>query len=249
MKKWWLKNQHRVIDFFILLVSIIFTLAIEGKLVEYFSFAKKHPMWTILILGVFWIYLFWRKIKYEVLQDDLQEKLNEIKEENKFYTDLISSFKYQISEPLENKLFEVSKKLKFDNNYRITVYTYTKNRFFSIGRYSHNEEYRKFGRIAIRDQNELLFKAWQNGNLTQTLKPDVRRKMKSQKISIHYLYEKNDELPEKNKFGVVVFETTNKKDKKFNNGNLDSCIKEISEFFHSSWNIRQDLNFAMQEGL
>ena len=38
-------------------------------------------------------------------------------------------------------------------------------------------------------------------------------------------------MPEKNKFGVVVFETTNKKDKKFNNGNLDNSIKEINNFF------------------
>lgn len=248
-RKWWNKNQHRLIDFFILLVSIIFTLAVEGKLVEYISLVKKYPMWTLLVLGLLWIYLFWKKIQYEINQDNLQEKLDDTLEENKFYSDLISSFKYQISEPLENKLFEVSKELKLDNNYRITVYTYTKNRFFSIGRYSHNEEYRKFGRIAIRDKNELLFKAWQSGNLTQTLKPDMRRKMKSQKISIHYLYEKNDELPEKNKFGVVVFETTNRKDKKFNNGNLDNSIKEINNFFHNNWNIRQDLNFAMQEGL
>ena len=25
--------------------------------------------------------------------------------------------------------------------------------------------------------------------------------------------------------------------------------KEINNFFHNNWNIRQDLNFAMQEGL
>ena len=60
-RKWWNKNQHRLIDFFILLVSIIFTLAVEGKLVEYVSLVKKYPMWTLLVLGLLWIYLFWKR--------------------------------------------------------------------------------------------------------------------------------------------------------------------------------------------
>ena len=195
------------------------------------------------------VFLAWKKISYEISQDNLKEELDSIKEENSFLKELISSFKYQISQPLEDKLYEVYNELKFDNHYRITVYTYTKDRFFSIGRYSKNTHYKSFGRIAIKDKNELLFQAWHNGELNKKISPDKRRKMPSEKIAIKYLYEKNELTPNKDKFGVVVFESTQKNTVKLNNGQLDKAVNKINLFLNDKMGIRQDLKFAIEEGV
>lgn len=245
---WLLKYSHRIIDILITVTAIIFTLLIEGKFNE-FEIIHKHPVKSIIIMSLISILLAWKKISYEINQDNLKEELKSIKEENNFLKELISSFKYQISQPLEDKLFEIYNELKFDNHYRITVYTYTKDRFFSIGRYSKNTHYKSFGRIAIKDKNELLFQAWHNGELNKKISPDRRRKMPSEKIVIKYLYEKNELTPNKDKFGVVVFESTIQNTKKFNNVQLDKAVDTINVFLNYNMGIRQDLNFAMEEGV
>ncbi|MGQ4002897.1 hypothetical protein QIW31_07635 [Francisellaceae bacterium CB299] len=240
-------NIRRITEIFILVFSVILTLALSGKL--YFDTLNNNSGWVIFASALLLLILSITKIVLEIKGENLQLKVIKLQEENQFYSDLIGSFKYQISEPLENKLCEVYKKLGFDNKYRITVYTHTTDRFFSIGRYSKNENFRKFGRIAIRDKNELLFKAWNNGELLENISPDSRRKMPSKKIAINYLYEKNEQHPDKNKFGVVVFETTNGRDSKLKDDNLQEHVQTINEFFHNSWNIKQDLSFATSEGL
>jgi uncharacterized FlaG/YvyC family protein len=241
-------NFHRIIDFLAIVVTIIFTLLIEGKFNE-IEFVKRHPNIALSVMIIISLLVAWKKISYEKKQNNLEENLNKIKEENKYLKDLISSFKYQISKPLEDQLCAIYNDLNFNNHYRITVYTYTKGVFFSIGRYSKNTDYNNFGRIAIKNKNELLFTAWHNGEVNQEVSPDKQRKMPSQKIVIKYLYEKNDRLPKKDKFGVVVFETTKKNTKHFNNGKLNEAAHQINSFINESIGIRQDLNFAIDEGV
>jgi hypothetical protein len=248
-KNWWVvKNYNRVIDLLIPIVAIFFTLLVEGKFDGYQT-VKEHPVNFIVLFSVISIVLVILKLFYESNQENLEKSLESALEENLFLKDLISSFKYQISQPLEDKLYEIYKDLKFDNHYRITVYTYTKDRFFSIGRYSNNTHYKAFGRIAIKDKSEVLFKAWYNGELNEKVSPQSSRKMPSERIAIKYLYEKNDNTPDKDKFGVVVFETTQKNTKKLNNGNLDLAVKKINEFLNDKMGIKQDLKFAMEESV
>lgn len=249
MKKWFKKHWILFVDIFIPIVAIFFTLLVEGKLSEYITYTKEHPVNSILIMVLISLLLAGLKIYYEYNKENLQDELESLGEENQFLKGLISEFKYQISKPLEDKLYEIFRDLKFDGHYRITVYTHTSGRFFSIGRYSENPNYKKFGRIAIRDKNELIFRAWENGELTETVQPNQKLNMKSVKISIKYLYEKNEVAPKKDRFGIVVFETTKNKENKIKNGNLDNAVEKIQKFFDEQWHIKQNLNFAMQEDL
>jgi len=241
-------QKYRIVDVFIPLVAIIFTLLIEGKFDDIGS-VKRHPIFLMSIMFVFSFILIVLKIYFEYSEENLKKKVSSLSVENDFFKELISSFKYQISQPLEDKLYEIYNELNFDNRYRITVYTYTKKQFFSIGRYSANTHYKEFGRISIKNENEVLFDAWHNGELNKKVNPNSERKMPSEKIAIKYLYEKNEHSPKKDKFGVVVFETTNSNTKKLNNGKLDSTVKNLNEFLNDNMGIRQDLNFAMQEDL
>lgn len=245
----WIKRKyHHIVDLLIAVVGINFALLIEGKY-DGNEWIKNHPVNAIVLMALISIILVVIKIIYEVKQVNLKEEVSASNEENIFLKGLISNFKYQISQPLEDKLYQLSNELTFDNKYRITVYTHTTDRFFSIGRYSQNTSYKKFGRIAIKDKDELISKAWHDGELIETIKPDNTRNMKSEKIAIKYLYEKNEYNPKKDKFGVVVFETTHKTTKKFNSGKLDEAVKSINDFLNNTMDIRQDLNFAMKEGV
>jgi hypothetical protein len=249
LKKWLNKSWILFVDILLPIVAILFTLLVEGKLSEYISYTKEHPLNSIGIMVTISLILAGLKIYHEYNKKNLQEELELLGEENKFLIGLISEFKYQISKPLEDKLYEIFRDLKFDGQYRITVYTHTAGRFFSIGRYSENPNYKKFGRIAIRDKNELIFKAWENEELTETVHPNQKLNMRSVKISIKYLYEKNDTTPKKDRFGIIVFETTKNKENKIKNGNLDNAVEKVQNFFNEQWHIKQNLNFAMQEGL
>lgn len=249
MKKFLNKYKNQIIDFLILIDTIVFTLLIEGKFADYLEFVKVHPMKSIAFMGVISFILGIIKIIFELKQINLEEQLDEVNIENEFLKDLISAFKYQISQPLEDKLYEVFKNLKLNHQHRITVYTYTKGTFISIARYSENATYKSFGRISINDKSELLFKAWETKELNEIVAPDPKRKMPSKKIVIKYLYEKNDTSPKKDKIGVIVFETINDKDSKFNNGKLNTAVDSINEFMNESWNVKQDLNFAIREGV
>lgn len=237
------------IEFLIFLFGIILTLLIEGKFDSYIAYAKEHPINSICIVSAVLIILVAIKILYEYNRIKKEENLSLLKEENVFLSGLISNFKYQISQPLEDELCKAFRKLKLDNNYRITVYTYTYDRFFSIGRYSENPNYKKFGRIAIRDKKELIFKAWYGNELTEKVTPDQKLNMKSKKISIKFLYEKNSEHPRKDRFGLIVFETTKNKESKLELVNLEEATELIQTYFDNKWNIRQNLTFAMREGL
>lgn len=73
--------------------------------------------------------------------------------------------------------------------------------------------------------------------------------MPSEKIAIKYLYEKNELTPNKDKFGVVVFESTQKNTVKLNNGQLDKAVNKINLFLNDKMGIRQDLKFAIEEGV
>ena len=73
--------------------------------------------------------------------------------------------------------------------------------------------------------------------------------MPSEKIAIKYLYERNELTPNKDKFGVVVFESTQKNTKKLNNSQLDNAVKTINIFLNDKMGIRQDLNFAIEQGV
>lgn len=249
MKKWFKRNWILFVDISLPIIAILFTLLVEGKLSEYIVYTKEHPSNSIVIMVVISLILAGLKIYYEYNRENLKEELESLGEENQFLKGLISEFKYQISKPLEDKLYEIFRDLKFDGQYRITVYTHTAGRFFSIGRYSENPNYKKFGRIAIRDKNELIFKAWENGELTDTVQPNQKLNMRSVKISIKYLYEKNETTPRKDRFGIIVFETTKNKENKIKNGHLDSAVEKVQNFFNEQWHIKQNLNFAMQEGL
>ena len=150
---------------------------------------------------------------------------------------------------MEDELCKIFRLLKLDTHYRITVYTYTSEIFFSIGRYAENSNLKKFGRIAISDKEEIIFKAWNDGEITEKLSSDNKRNMKSVKISIKYLYEKNDSNPKKDRFGIIVFETTKNKENKIDLKNLDEATQQIQDFFDNNWNIKQNLTTAYKEGL
>ena len=249
MKKLIGKHYILVVEFFIFVFGIVFTLVVEGKFEEYIPYTKEHPLNSITIAVIILFILFIVKIIHEIKKCNTEEDLLEIRKENTFLKNLISNFKYQISKPLEDELCKVFKELKLDGQYRISVYTYTADRFFSIGRYSENPKFKRFGRIAIRDKNELIFKAWeQQGELIEKVKPNKKLMMKSVKIAVKFLYEKNEESPKKDRFGIVVFETIKNKDNKIVSNNLARATEIIQKYFDSNWNIEQDLNFATDEG-
>ena len=249
MKKIISKYYISVIEFFIFVFGIVLTLVVEGKFEDYIPYTKKHPLNSIVIVVVILLALFVVKIMHEIKKYNAEEELLKASKENTFWQNLISNFKYQISKPLEDELCKVFKELKLDSQYRITVYTHTSDIFFSIGRYSENPSFKKFGRIAISDKNELIFRAWeQQGELIEKVKPNKTLMMKSVKIAVKFLYEKNEESPKKDRFGIVVFETTKNKDNKIFPNNLEKATKIIQKYFDSNWNIKQDLNFATEEG-
>ena len=249
MKKIISKYYISVIEFFIFVFGIVLTLVVEGKFEDYIPYTKKHPLNSIVIVVVIFLALFVVKIMHEIKKYNAEEELLKASKENTFWQNLISNFKYQISKPLEDELCKVFKELKLDSQYRITVYTHTSDIFFSIGRYSENPSFKKFGRIAISDKNELIFRVWeQQGELIEKVKPNKTLIMKSVKIALKFLYEKNEESPKKDRFGIVVFETTKNKDNKIVPNNLEKATKIIQKYFDSNWNIKQDLNFATEEG-
>ena len=255
MKKLYQKSYSKTIDLLIPIVAILFTLLVEGKL-DSIDIIKEYPTTAIVIMFVVSILLVGKKILNEAKKENLKNELDKLsnelsttEEENSFLKSLISNFKYQISKPLEDKLFEVFQELKLDHRYRITVYTHTADRFFSIARYSNNESYKKFGRIAIKDKNEVIFEAWNNREFAKKVKVDVARNMPTEKISIKYLYVKNEDNPNKDKFGVVVFETTQGNTKKLNSAKLDIEVKKINDFLNNTMDIKQDLRFAIEEGV
>lgn len=248
---WFKDNYNYFVDFALLVLSIaltIFIMIITSDKFKSIEFVNRHP--TLIILTDIFLLLVSAIIKlcYEIQQKNIKQKIVGIKEENNFLNELIKRFKYQICGHLESVLFNSLKEFQLheDTKYRVTVYTYTKGRFFSIGRFSHSPSYKNFGRIAIRDQSELLFKSWNHGELIETVIPCEKRNMKSIKIAIRYLYETKDK---KDKFGVIVYETTKKNDTKLKNGNLEKMTLNINQYFFEKMNIRQDLNFAMDEGL
>lgn len=248
---WFINNYSYIVDFAIFSLGITLTLLImiiTSDKFKSFSWINNHPVFLLSCNIIALIIIAIIKLYYEIQQKSIKQTFLSLKEENSFLNELIKRFKYQICGHLEDVLFNSLKVCHLHKNakYRVTVYTYTKDRFFSIGRFSHSPQYKEFGRIAIRDHNELLFKAWNDGELIQTLSPDSRRKMPSKKIAIRYLYV-DDKL--KDKFGVVVFETTNEHDSKLKNGNLEKMTLNINQYFFEKMNIRQDLNFAISEGL
>lgn len=249
MKKIISKYYISVIEFFIFVFGIVLTLVVEGKFEDYIPYTKKHPLNSIVIVVVILLVLFVVKIMHEIKKYNAEEELLKASKENTFWQNLISNFKYQISKPLEDELCKVFKELKLDSQYRITVYTHTSDIFFSIGRYSENPSFKKFGRIAISDKNELIFRAWeQQGELIEKVKPNKTLMMRSVKIAVKFLYEKNEESPKKDRFGIVVFETTKNKDNKIVPNNLEKATKIIQKYFDSNWSIKQNLNFATEEG-
>lgn len=253
------KYRTFIIDIFILILMILLTLHIEDKFKETewinnsYWFYLNITILIIIILTGLKIFLEISEnsliIENDKIHKDLVLKSIKIKNENKYLQDLISSFKYQISKPLEDKLHDIYGKLNFNSNHRITVYTYTKGCFFSIARYSSNQNYTGFGRIAIASEEEFIFKVWNGENKCETLPGYEERKMPTKKICAHFLYEKNEDHPEKDKIGLVVFESTLKINKQFNNGKFTEHVKDINSFINEHMEIKQDLNFAMQEDL
>lgn len=251
-KNSWIKgNYNYFVDFAIFSLGITLTLLImiiTSDKFQSFIWINNHPILLLTCNVMVLISVALIKFYYEIKQKSIKQEIMSLKEENNFLNELIKRFKYQICGHLEEALFNSLKLFQLHTNakYRVTVYTYTKGRFFSIGRFSPSPSYKEFGRIAIRDRNELLFQAWNNGELVQSLTPDPRRNMPSKKIAIKYLYV-DDKL--KDKFGVVVFETINEHDSKLKNGNLEKMTLSINKYFFEKMNIRQDLNFAMNEEL
>ncbi len=248
---WFKSNYNYFVDFAIFLFGMtftIFSMIITSDKFKSYNWVNKYPIFLLSVNMLVLLIFTGIKLFYEKNQKSIKEDVLSLKEENKFLNELIKRFKYQICGHLEDVLFNSLKLFQLHTNakYRVTVYTYTKGRFFSIGRFSQSPSYKEFGRIAIRDRNELLFQAWNNGELVKDLTPDPKRNMPSKKIAIKYLYV-DSKL--KDKFGVIVFETTNEHDSKLKNGNLEKMTLNINQYFFEKMNIRQDLNFAISEGL
>lgn len=235
--------------FFIPFFSVILALLLAGKLETLIPYTKQHPINSIAVVFIILVVLFIIKTIFEFKRIKEKKRLDILEKENNFLKNLISDFKYQISQPLEDELCKIFRLLKLDTNYRITIYTYTSEIFFSIGRYAENPNFKKFGRIAISNKEEIIFKAWNNGEMTEKLSSDNKRNMKSVKISIKYLYERNDNNPKKDRFGIIVFETTKNKDNKIDLRNLNEATQQIQDFFDNNWNIKQNLTTAYKEGL
>lgn len=242
------KNKIYLIEIGILLITILFTLHIENKFEKVAWIHDNYNFYVIILILVTVILAFF-KIQHESNEKDCIKENEELLNESKYLQELISTFKYQISKPLEDKLHEIYQKLSFNSNHRITVYTYTKGCFFSIARYSSNQNYSSFGRIAIKSKDEFIFKVWNGENKCENLYVCSDRKMPTKKACAHFLYEKNDTHPEKDRIGLVVFESIKSSDNKFNNGKFLEYVKEINSFINKHMEIKQDLNFAIQEGL
>lgn len=191
--------------------------------------------------------------RYKIKTNNENREIKNLQSEVKFYQGLIADFKQQISGELENELYNIFNKLKLKNQHRITIYTYTYGTFFSIARYSSNSSLNKFGRIAIKDKSEQLFKVWDNSEeKIAKIESNQSRNMKARKIGIFFLYEKNDKQPKKDKFGVIVFESFDKNDKILTDKHIELFRKaadDINEYFYKSWSIRQCLDTAIKEEL
>jgi hypothetical protein len=111
VKKWFKKRWILFVDFFIPIVAIVFTLLVENKFTESIPYTKVHPVNSIVIMVAISLILAGLKIYYEYNKENIQEELESLGEENKFLIGLISEFKYQISKPLEDKLYEISREI------------------------------------------------------------------------------------------------------------------------------------------
>ena len=248
MKKFIKENLDNIIYILSIIFSILLTLHIENK------FNKieiiKNNYWPILLSLVSVTFtLAILQLRLNKKEKNLEEENKKLSIRNKYLEDLIASFKYQISKPLEDLLHDVSKRLSFNERHRITIYTYTNGCFFSIARYSKNPSFNKFGRISIDNPNEFLFKVWNGEEKCQSIKVSPERNMPTKKICAHFLYEYNKEHPKKDKIGLVVFESIENKNKHFNNGKFEKEVEIINEFIQDKLNIKQDLKLAMKEGL
>jgi hypothetical protein len=242
------KHKEQIVDISILVLTIIFTLHIENKF-DTIAWVKNYYWLLLIVVVIIIIGLTFFKVIIDRKEKNYEKENVKLQEDNKYLQSLISSFKYQISKPLEDELHAIFVELGLNSNHRITVYTYTNGCFFSIGRYSSNQNYTSFGRIAIDDKDEFIFKVWNGEANCDKLTIDKQRKMPTKKICAHFLYEKNEAHPEKDRIGLIVFESTEGRNKQFNNGKFTEHIKRINTFIHENINIKQDLNFAIQEGL
>lgn len=246
------KYTKYIIELFLLIVSIAFTLLLTD-LPKEIQFVHNYFNYILILIVAIWFILFTIKIKFEnninQLFDtiiELQIKNGNHKNENKRLIELLDTLKYQISGSWNEQLRTISNGLKFDNTYRITVYLRTHNKFISFARYSNNPEFSKFGRSYIDNNHEYIYKAWENGEGKTTIDiPDNTRKMKSKAIWVNYLYTKD----KFNKIGIVVFETTDKSGKKLVKCKLNQATQQINKFINESLDIKPDIYIAMNEGL
>lgn len=253
------RTIFQVLEFLIfftptIMLSAIFSNKFDDKIV----FLKNYPFLSIVIATAISGILYYFRNQFKKYDENeeiekLQKEKQDIEREIKFYQGLITDFKQQISKELEDELYKAFKKLELKNQHRITIYTYTYGTFFSIARYSSNFSLNKFGRIAIKDKSEQLFKVWNDGKeVIIKIEPNQSRNMKTRKIGIFFLYEKNNKQPKKDKFGVIVFESTNKNDKILIDKNIKlfkEVVDNINEYFYKSWSICQCLDIAIKEQL
>jgi len=205
---------------------------------------RQNSLWIIFLIF---------KIKFEndIVQElasinELQKKYDNQKNETNRLIQLLDTLKYQISGSWNEQLRTITKELKFDNKYRITVYLRTFNKFLSFARHSNNPEFSKYGRSYIDNKDEYIYHAWANGEgISEIDNPDNIRNMPSRKIGVFYLYT-NDES---NKFGIVVFETTDKKSKLLIKTKLKEATHKINKNINESLEIKPDISIAMKEGL
>ena len=73
MKKWLNKSWILFVDILLPIVAILFTLLVEGKLSEYISYTKEHPLNSIGIMVTISLILAGLKIYHEYNKKNLQE--------------------------------------------------------------------------------------------------------------------------------------------------------------------------------
>jgi len=191
-------------EFLILLVPIIFSLP-----KEYFPHTIKivqnnTDTFNIILIVILFISIVVRHI--------LNKKLSYADYERNKFKEIALAYRTIFGTNIDYLLKGISEELKFTKDERITVFVYsaTLDKFFSIGRYSFSEKYKKIGRLIIEDTDEYVYKIINEENHhNHNPKYSKERKMQSKSMYGTALMDENN----MNTIGVMVFQSM--KNKKF----------------------------------
>ncbi len=152
-----------ILGFFLVLCSGFLTF-------DFFSIKKKYPSWNYQIdlisenIGVAFLAIASINLLLSILDlclkpsiQGLQKSLGEQKQKNEKFIEKIAYL-------FQGYALELSRKIQFENDDRITLYVHDKNQtFIRFGRFSQNPEYQKPGRSEYPDSQGCISNGWRSG--------------------------------------------------------------------------------------